>query len=789
MTITGKLYTLLYVPIITSYLVIVGAEAVAILSDRVSQINVHTQFTVNESIWPPEKPAHFTPLLLVYHQGDHSLEQIQAMAKLMYTGDISKVAMGTGEQSTVKQDGQEKFHKMLDKSKTTKEIEEILAPLDKESAFVLIEGAPGIGKSVLLKEISYRWANKELLQKFELVLLIHLRNTSLQQIKSVNDLLQLFCIGDKNSQIVSACAQYLIANGGKALILLLDGYDEYPEHLQKSSLIANIIKRRVLPLCGLVVSSRPHASQHLREDATIRVDILGFTETEREHYIKQALPDQPHKVEELTQYLHQQPSVDSICFSPFNMAILLYLYKLGILLPNNATELYHHFICSTISRHLSKFGNPLKYDITDLTDLPDPYNRIIQQLSKLSLEALNKNKLVFTLEEITAACPDIAAIPGDINGFGLLQAVQHFGLYTKTMTLNFIHFTIQEFLAAHYISHLPPKEELKVIEANFWNNIHFNMFSIYISLTKGQRSAFKKFLSGGFFRKLLSGWSTISPKFLKDQLKCLRLYRCFNEAGNHTLCNTIERANIFHDRVINLGHTTLTGSDMECISLFLISSFNKEWGLNLINCHIQDKGLNILYRGLYHCSDITINRLGLSYNGLTTQSSSLISEFTVKCKVRELWIIGNDSIGEDQQLYSMLSNPSSVLERLYMWGNQLSSRAATNLFTAVKDNNKLKELNITRDAITDNACDVITTALERNSCLVNLYMYDNPLSNEAILNIVQCLKVNDVLQLLGLPRCSEDIQENIRTLQEVVNKKRESRGCQVKLQIKFSFIL
>ena len=361
----------------------------------------------------------------------------------------------------------------------------------------------------MLKEIAYRWGSKELLQKADLVLLLCLRDPSLQQIESVDDLLHLFYKRTKNAmEIVSACSEYLLANGGKSLTLLLDGYDEYPSNLQKTSLIADIIKRQVLPLCGLVVSSRPHASEHLRKQATIRVDILGFTETEREHYIKQALPDQPHKIEELTQYLHQQPSVDSICFIPFNMAVLLYLFKLGIPLPKNSTELYRCFICSTICRHLSKVGNPLTHNVTDLTALPEPYNRIIQQLSKLSLEALNNNKLVFTLPEITAACPDIAAIPGAINGFGLLQAMQHYGLYAKTMTLHFIHFTIQEFLAAHYISHLPPNEELKVIEANFWNDVHFNMFSIYISLTKGQQPSFKQFLSGG--NKTIA----ISPGFL-----------------------------------------------------------------------------------------------------------------------------------------------------------------------------------------------------------------------------------------------------------------------------------
>ena len=750
-----------------------------------SQINVQTRFTVDESTWPPGKPAHFTPLLLVHNKSRRTPEQVQAIAEMMQAGNIGKVAMVTSGEPAVKHDkldSHEKFHKMLDTSKATKEIEEILAPLDEnaESSFILIEGAPGIGKSMLLKEIAYRWGKKQLLQNFELVLLVCLRDTSLQQIESIDDLVQLFCMGDKNAtQIVTACAQYLFANGGKALTLLLDGYDEYPEHLRENSLITKILKRQVLPLCGLVVSSRPHASHHLREEATIRVDILGFTETEREHYIKQALPDQPHKVAELTQYLHQQPSIDSICFSPLNMVILLYLYKLGIPLPKNSIELYRHFICSTINRYLSKFG---KHNITDLTDLPDPYNKIIQQLSKLSLKALNNNQLVFSLEEITAACPDIAAIPGAINGFGLLQAVQHFGLYAKTMTLNFIHFTIQEFLAAHYISNLPPNEELKVIEANFWNKIHFNMFSIYISLTKGQRYAFKQFLSGG------NEAIAIADKFLKDQLKCLQLYRCFNEAGDHTLCNTIERANIFHDRVIILAGTTLTGSDMECISLFLTSSFNKEWEwLDLSFCHIQDKGLNILYRGLRHCSDVTINKLMLGDNGLTTHSSSLISELTVKCKVKGLGINSNYTIGEDQQLYSMLTNPSSVLETLTMWNTQLSSRAATDLFTAMKDNNKLKKLLINYNDITDDACDAITTALKSNSCLVTLSMGGNPLSSEAILNIIQCLKVNDTLQLLGLPECPEDIQENIRSLQEVV-KNRESRGCQVKLEIKFDVV-
>ena len=204
---------------------------------------------------------------------------------------------------------------------------------------------------------------------------------------------------------------------------------------------------------------------------------------------------------------------------------MVYLYKQGIPLPQNSAQLYNCFICFTICRHLKKYTHPLQGNITELTeiskltDLPEPYNKIIQQLSKLSLEALNDNKLIFTLDEIKAACPDITAIPRDIKGFGLLQAVEHFGL-TGTMTFNFLHFSIQEYLTAHHIANLPADEKLRIIKNKFWSKIHFNTFSIYIYilLTKGQRPSFKHFLCGG--NKVIA----ISDKFLNDQLRCLHLY-------------------------------------------------------------------------------------------------------------------------------------------------------------------------------------------------------------------------------------------------------------------------
>ena len=132
----------------------------------------------------------------------------------------------------------------------------------------------------------------------------------------------------------------------------------------------------------------------------------------------------------------------------------------------------------------------------------------------------------------------------------------------------------------------------------------------------------------------------------------------------------------------------------------------------------------------------------------------------------------------------MLTDSSSKLEMLHMYCINLSSGGAIHLFNALQNNKKLKELHIHNNDITDDACNSIIATL-KNDCLVELSIYKNPLSSEAIANIVKYLEHNDTLQVLGIPDYPQlqGFEENIRTLQEVVNTKRERRECQIKLKI------
>ena len=766
------------------YLVTVGVEAVTVLSKWVMEVSIQTQLKVNKETWPLAQPKIFAPRMFIQHKACFNIKKVNTMAEKSHINKVVKSNVPVLD--TPDLDNQEPLQEMLETDKITKEIEKILEPLESsnDTQFVLIEGAPGIGKSLLLKEMAYRWSKKTILQKFTLVLLICLRDPAVQQeMPLFSDLLKLFCKRDNRvSEISSECSKYFLENHGKGLALLLDGYDEYPETLQSEGLIADILQRKILPSCTLILSSRPHASRNFHCEATVRVNILGFTEAEQKHYIKESLKGKPHKIDEFTKYLQFHSTIKSLCFEPFNIIILVYLYEQGISLPKNSAELCEYFICLTVCQYLAKHRYHIQSDtikLPKLTDLPEPCSKIVQQLSKLSLEALNDNKWIFTLNEIKAACPDITTVRETINSFGLLQAVEHPGLIGTTTTFNFLHFSIQEYLAAYYIANLPADKELKIIENTFCSNVHHHMISLYIVLTKGQRPAFKHHLCQG------NKSVTVYKTFLYDHIQSICLYYYFHEAGDLALCKIIDKSVAYRKREIDLSLHTLTPEILHCVVGFLTLSRNKIWEwIKLSDCFMQDHGLHILHNGLPH--DITINTLWLQNNWLSPQSSSLVSDITIKCKVKELWVSENYTIGENEQLYSMLSNSSTVLEKLFINLINLSSRGAIHLFKALKDNNTLKELVIAHNFITDDASDAIVTALEKNSCLVKLHMGTNALTGEAMVKIVKSLKVNKMLTELVLTNCHWDRKKEISCLQEVINKERASQGSQAKLEIYYS---
>lgn len=278
----------------------------------------------------------------------------------------------------------------------------------------------------------------------------------------------------------------------------------------------------------------------------------------------------------------------------------------------------------------------------------------------------------------------------------------------------------------------------------------------------------------------------ISQQLIGDKLKCLRMYHCFQGAGDMAMCESIEKAAGMDKEPIDLGRTRLSPSNLESLTVFLTCSSRKKWNkLSMWCCFIQDHGLQILQLGLRN-SNVTITKLLLYDNDLSAVSSSAIGDLAISCRAQALSVSGNKTVGEDDGLYKVITNHSSMVEELYMWSIKLSSAAAIKLFTVLSKARKLKILEIDSNDVTDEACESIVEAVKKNISLIKLSLCKNPISIECAHIIVEALQHNHVLQQLTLNRdYSHDGKEKIKSLQKDVNMKRETCGCHVTLEIDY----
>ena len=437
-------YTISYICAIECVIAILFSNlepvnALKVHSDHLKCYYKQTRFIQEE--WSPDPLKHFTSLALLHHK------DVYAEREFIVTHSTVDDIFSTSSQSS---------ENLQEQVKPSKDVEDIFAPSKdgQEPCSILLEGAPGIGKTVLSKEIAFRWASGELLINKILLFLIFLRDPLVQKIASLKDLVKYYYQFDESSDaIANSCANYLLQSDGDGIMFIFDGFDECPENLRQKDFIFDILQRKRLPCCHLVVTSRPHASAHLRTKCNRFIEIVGFAKEDRQNYIINSLKN-TEDVDKLNEYLDDHPIINSLCFIPFNMTVLLWLFKQGIILPDSSTELYNYFICHTIRHHFFKSKINLPDNFVDLDSLEEPYRQLIRELSSLSY-ALAKCQFIFTLDEIKPFCPQIKC-SGEVNCFGLLQAVQHFGpTNNNIIKLTFLHLSIQEYLAAYHISCLP----------------------------------------------------------------------------------------------------------------------------------------------------------------------------------------------------------------------------------------------------------------------------------------------------------------------------------------------
>ena len=633
----------------------IESGAVEELENKLKDRHIVSRYKSSQDDWF-SMPEHFTSIALIHQKRHTTKREIIAFANMHLKGDFTE------------------------SGKITTDIAEIFKSVEcNDNPYtLLIEGAPGIGKTILSKEIVFQWAKGKLLKNEKLVCLIYLRDP---KVKAVNNF-ESFINYISYSQVSKEIEQYVCNKSGKGICLVFDGYDEYPEELRNSSFLSNLINHEVLQLllCNIVITSRPSTSACLHNIVDLRIEILGFTKEHRKSYIVNALKDNPNAIQDLLEYLESSYSVDAYCHIPLSMAILVFLFKEldydKNQLPTTQTEINYKFICNTIRRFIRR-SQQQSVSITKFSEVPATHRKILLEISKLAFTALKDDKIVFSASEIRHFCPSLLEDPKHWNGLDLLKAVQYFSLEESKdeLSFNFLHYSVQELLAAYHISLMPETWQIKLLKETFWKVRYFNVWIMYVALTKDRPFAFKHFLSGNklqiFTRFSIwrSGntYAKLSKKMKEDKIKCLHLFQCFTEAGNDEMCHYV--GSLLQDGTIDLSGQTLSAVEIYTLSSFLARCVQRHWSLlDLSNCYLDDENFERFYKsyaGLTK-STIYINTVALSSNAFTQASASQIANLVLNFNIKNLVFAANEikDIGIGHATFAaLLEHPNSVKSR------------------------------------------------------------------------------------------------------------------------------
>ena len=423
--------------------------------------------------WPPSIGRHESNLVMIEH-GRGTLpgaEEAEQMQRDYVGGRVDSIAERKKE---IRYEDIFDFKATVDKSK------KVL--YDSKHFRMLIDGAPGVGKTTLCRKFCMDWGAGQILKQFSIVWLLNLREERIAKAKSLDDLFQHY-----DEDLLREIVQHIKKTGGEGNLLVCDGFDELSEKERtRHSLFLDIIRGNVLPNCSVIVSSRPYASQRLQKMKSIthHVEIVGFTEKQIKECIRKNITDKPEKAEELIQQLKQRLDILSLCYTPLNAAIMLYVYKQEKhTLPTTLTQLYTLYILHSLKRSVEIHVDNLEADdITDLKNLPDPIALPFIALCKMAYNGLQDDQLGFSTSQLPQSlqrCPGCKGTKPDL--LGLMSGSKSFTGSNAEVSYQFTHLTAQEFLAAWYAAIVLSAEEQSKLFIEKAGDDRFRMMLLFLA--------------------------------------------------------------------------------------------------------------------------------------------------------------------------------------------------------------------------------------------------------------------------------------------------------------------
>ena len=325
---------------------------------------------------------------------------------------------------------------------------------------ILVQGQTGIGKSTFVKKLLVDWVevSKEtgdeqaaVLKNFELVVAVNLKEVS--KCQSLKDVIRLSNVFAKEDKYMTEGLVDYITNNQEKVLLIFDGYDEY--HSGLDSEIYEIFRGNSLRRCCVLITTRISKADELRGGEDLHAEITGFSEVDRESFMCRFLNSK--EVLKLQNYLKKRELMD-LAKVPLLLLFFCILWKRGQSadFPGNKTKLYTNIIQFILNHSQSKKSPPQYLEVIS-------FKEVLSGIGKIALLALLKNDHLFEYSQLSDSvrCDESVFI-------GLLQITEYSETLQPVGMVSFIHKSIQEFLAAWYITHtcIPEGRNLSEIGVN-----------------------------------------------------------------------------------------------------------------------------------------------------------------------------------------------------------------------------------------------------------------------------------------------------------------------------------
>ena len=693
----------------------------------------------------------------------------------------------------------------IKKSKRAMDIGQIAQlPDGSQPKCILVEGAPGVGKSTFAWKLCHKWGEGKLLQQYKLVVLLRLRDKSVRTAKNISDFFRYH-----DHQIQQVAVEEIQRTGGKGVLLLFEGYDELPEELRiESSVFLDVITGRELPEATVLITSRPWASEFLhrkcKEQISQHIEILGFTKDDIQFYLESTIPNDPSLLADLKKYISCYPHINSLMYIPLYCVFVVKVYQNSRrdegLVPKTMTELYFSLVRDLLRCH---HNDDLEvHSFNDLSkDAPDIYQQLCI-LGKIAYEGIrNDQQIIFHRKDFETLDLSLK----DFETLGLMQCVRELYVGEATaVSYNFLHLTVQEYLAAFHLSQQPVEKQIEhffeYMEIKTWgmyypkqeqqhlNEHHFHMVLRFLcGITQ-----FKEYSNKQLNTFLIedSGDDSSSDEsdnnlHVKREVTFDTLHWLFEAHDSKVIATVLGSSDIQLSRQ----HSVVTPFD--CFVLgYCVSHSNCTWKIKLADCHIGDAEMEMLVRGVVeeetHCTG-GISVIDLSMNGITSEGVKHLLSFPKQsinklkalnlrdneldlesCAVldhlilhvphlKKLNLSNNPSIGQGGAVPLMTSlTTHNSLEELLLGDTEIGVEDCRVLSELLSPSTSLKKLNIGGNGLPPEAVELIISGLHHNTTLKRLVMGGSDFSLQNTISLASVLRTNHTFVYLNLGLCNID---------------------------------